>query len=165
MSKKMRFHTNVRLTHQWGRNGLTVTYHGPQPRTNRKVGEKRMHPKLKKLDLLKTNSPAEKDLVKHVVASMLEKLGEKKTVKVLADLNQANVKLVDFVNALSSTNRNVPEAPSMRWRLNEEGRSEPDLSHLSSDRKATITETGRVNLGGGGEMFLAPKIDWSKVKK
>jgi hypothetical protein len=106
------------------------------------------HPKLKKLDLLETNTPAERDLVKHVVASMSEKLGEEKTVKVLNDLNQANVKLVDFVNAMSGTTRNVPDAPVMLW-----------------NKEATITETGRVDLGGGREAYPAPRINWSKVKK
>jgi len=84
------------------------------------------HPKLKKLDLLKTNAPAERDLVKHVVASMLAKLGEHKTVKVLTDLNQANVKLVDFVAALSGTTWNVPDPPVMRWNKD----ASPDFSHL-----------------------------------
>lgn len=163
-----------------------------------------MRSKLKKLDLLKTKDAAEKDLVKHVVASILDKLGEEKTVKLLHDLNQANVKLVDFVDALSGTALDVPDPPVMRW--NEKGK--PDYSHLGEgspdhievvrkhltakyggregraklramsglevvqlsdqirkEQEETIKETGKVHLGGGREMYPAPRINWSKVKK
>ena len=136
MAKKSvtRFHTNVRLTHQWDRNGFTVTHHRSQPQ--RKEGEKRMHPKLKKFDLLKTGTPAEKDLVKYITASMLEKLGEDKTVKIFSALSEVGIKLVDFSNALSSRGPGL-SMPKMKWLTDKDGHTKPDFRHLKASTEPT----------------------------
>lgn len=95
-----------------------------------------MHPKLKKFDLLKTGTPAEKDLVKYITASMLEKLGEEKTVKIFSALSEVGIKLVDFSNALSSRGPGL-SMPKLKWLTDKDGHTKPDFRHLEASTEPT----------------------------
>jgi hypothetical protein len=86
----------------------------------------------KQLDLLKGNTPEEKDQIAQGIASLISVLGEKGTSKLLSELGRAGVKLVDYLNTLSSRGPGLP-MPRMRY----DQQSKPNFRHLEASSEPT----------------------------